>query len=361
MVNFNILAGGYTGYIASYLFNTDTNSLTYQNQYLTGGNPSWIISHPTDKSILYATNENTPGGLQSFEVGPSGSLSAAIDTVYSGGDGPPYCGGLPGGQVAVVNYNSGTARVVPTTYDPLHFDINASTIITFPVPTTGDQGMSEPHMAYPYGDELLIPDKGNDKIWRLGQTDSPGDFAVHGFIQAPIGSGPRHIQIYEGMLYVVHELASTLTLQEFPMAPNGTTPILSNVSILPPTYPAGSEFAGAEVLIPEPTPEYPIPYIYASNRNTGVLDPRGDTIAIFQNVNNELKLVQQVYTGLDQVRGMMFGQQAGSGGEAYLAAAGVNGTAGVKIFKRTEGGANLQEVAVNLELPTRTSFVWLPA
>lgn len=52
MVNFFILAGGYTAYIASYLFDTDNNSLTYLHQYETGGNPSWIISHPTNKNIL---------------------------------------------------------------------------------------------------------------------------------------------------------------------------------------------------------------------------------------------------------------------------------------------------------------------
>ena len=52
MVNFTILAGGYTPYIASYLFNTNDNSLTYLNQYTTGDNVSWIISHPTNKSIL---------------------------------------------------------------------------------------------------------------------------------------------------------------------------------------------------------------------------------------------------------------------------------------------------------------------
>lgn len=52
MVNLTILAGGYTAYITAYLFNTDDNSLTYLNQYKTGGNPSWIISHPTNKGIL---------------------------------------------------------------------------------------------------------------------------------------------------------------------------------------------------------------------------------------------------------------------------------------------------------------------
>ncbi|OAX42742.1 putative isomerase YbhE [Rhizopogon vinicolor AM-OR11-026] len=358
MVNFTILAGGYTSFIASYTFNTDTNTLTYLNQYTTGGNPSWIISHPTNKSILYATNENVPAGaLQSFTVGPEGALTL-VDTADSGGSGPPYCGGLSTGQVAVVNYGSGTARVIPTTTDPLYF-LNDSTIVTFPVPTTGTQGVSEPHMTYQYGEELLIPDKGNDKIWRLGQDGTPGDFSVHGDIAQPIGSGPRHIQIYENQLYTIHELASTLTLQDFPAYPNYSTPLISNVSTVPSNPPAGSSFAAAEVLIPLPTADYPIPYIYASNRNIGVQDPRGDTIAIFENVGNQLVLRNQVYTGLDQIRGMMHGQQAGEGGDAYIVAAGFAGTAGVKMFKRTEGGANLEEIAVNTVLPTRTSFVWL--
>ena len=220
--------------------------------------------------------------------------------------------------------------------------------------------------------------QGNDKVWRLGEVDgNPGDYVVHGEIQQPIGSGPRHIRIRgtpsahsissvplvdsapDNMLYTLHELTSTLTLQEVPSYPNGTSQILSNVSITPPDPPAGSAFAAAEILIPESTVEYHIPYIYTSNRNTGVQDPRGDTIAIFENVGNQLVLRNQVYTGLDQIRGMMSGEQAGCGGEAYIVAAGYAGTAGVKVFKRTEGGANLEEVAVNTTIPTRTAFVWL--
>lgn len=163
----------------------------------------------------------------------------------------------------------------------------------------------------------------------------------------------------ENQLYTIHELASTLTLQDFPAYPNYSTPLIANVSTVPSDPPAGSSFAAAEVLIPLPTADYPIPYIYASNRNVGVQDPRGDTIAIFENVGNQLVLRNQVYTGLDQIRGMMHGQQAGEGGDAYIVASGFAGTAGVKVFKRTEGGANLEEVAVNTVLPTRTSFVWL--
>jgi len=282
-----------------------------------------------------------------------------VDTFSSGGSGPEYCTGLSTGQVAVSNYDSGTARVVPTYDDYLHFS-NDSDIWTFPVPTTGTQGVSIPHMTYQFRSEVFIPDKGNDKIWRLGEVDgNPGDYVVHGEIQQPIGSGPGHLRIRDNMLYAIHELASTLTLQEVPSYPNGTSQILSNVSTIPPNPPVGSAFRAAEILIPEPTTEYHIPYIYASNRNFGVQDPRGDTIAIFQNVDNQLVLRNQVYTGFDRVRGMMSGEQAGFGGEAYIVAAADAGTGGLKVFKRTEGGANLEEVAANTVIPTRTTFVWL--
>ena len=220
--------------------------------------------------------------------------------------------------------------------------------------------------------------KGNDKIWRVGEVDgNPGNYAIHGEIQHPIGSGPRHVRIRgdrphnlfrrlllidpapDNLLYTLHELSNTLTLQEVPSYPNGTSQIISSVSIIPADAPAGAAFKAAEMLIPELTEEYPTQYIYTSNRNFGTQDPRGDTIAIFQNVNNQLVLCNQVYTGLQRIRGMMTGEQAGNGGEAYIVAGSDAGTTGVKVFKRTDGGANLEEVAANTILPTRETFVWL--
>ena len=50
-----------------------------------------------------AVNENTPNGaMQFFTVYHEGTISL-VDTFSSGGNGPPYCGGLSTGQVAVVN------------------------------------------------------------------------------------------------------------------------------------------------------------------------------------------------------------------------------------------------------------------
>lgn len=71
-----------------------------------------------------------------------------------------------------------------------------------------------------------------------------------------------------------------------------------------------------------------------------------------------LNLVAQVFTGLDQIRGMMIGN-VDDGGDAFIAAGANVGTGGVAIFQRTDGGRNLTEVARSKDIPTRTSFVFV--
>jgi hypothetical protein len=205
-------------------------------------------------------------------------------------------------------------------------------------------------------------------------------------------------------------LTSSLTAQQIPAAPNGTTlPLIANVSIVPSDdLNLNATFAGAEILISEPSELFPVPLIYVSNRNLGPeLDPRGDSIAIFEfnnatgssDTNNNtsstllsrfgnvvaksirrlhtrqfkngkerelesrdtasgtLTLQTQVFTGLEQIRGMALGPATG-GGDAYLiAGAFVKG--GIVMFNRTNGGRNLTEVARNQDLSTRTSFVFV--
>lgn len=162
----------------------------------------------------------------------------------------------------------------------------------------------------------------------------------------------------DGTLYTLHELASTLTAEAMPAAPNATSTITTQLSTVPPNNLTDPVWAAAEILIPDlhPDANFSTPYIYTSNRNTGTtVDPRGDTIAIFKILDSgSLELVQQVYTGLQQVRGMWIGGPD----DEFVVAGGVVGTGGVVVFRRTEGGANLEEVARNTDIPTRTSFVF---
>lgn len=82
-----------------------------------------------------------------------GRLSPGIANVSSGGNGPPFVVALSTGEVAVVNYGSGTARIIPT-QDEVFFGDNAP-IITFPPPVNGS---SHPHMALEHNGEILVPD-----------------------------------------------------------------------------------------------------------------------------------------------------------------------------------------------------------
>ncbi|KAJ3513530.1 hypothetical protein NLJ89_g2895 [Agrocybe chaxingu] len=361
MVSFTILAGGYDFFVATYLFNAATSSLTVTRRSPTGQSPSWLSLHPTNQSLLYAVNEVAVGAVQSFSVSSTGELSQAIDTVSSGGDSPAFATALSTGAVAVVNYFGGNGRIIPTS-NSVRFD-NTAPIITFPI-INGPETVSHPHMVLEHRDEVLVPDLGQDTIWRLKKGAS-GEYAIQGSIPQPKGSGPRHIAIFNDRLFTLHELSSTLSVQSIPRAPNGTVTTFATSSIIPPNPPAGAVFQAAEILIPKPTKRFPKPYIYVSNRNTapGTQTAQGDSIAIFEHVNrgklNEgLVLVKQVFTGLNQIRGMEFGNTE-NGGEEFLVASGVAGNAGVIVLKRTERGRSLEIVARNLDIPTRTSFVWL--
>lgn len=52
MVAFTILAGGYDIFVASYLFNSATSSLSLVAKSATGPQPSWLSLHPTNRSIV---------------------------------------------------------------------------------------------------------------------------------------------------------------------------------------------------------------------------------------------------------------------------------------------------------------------
>lgn len=195
----------------------------------------------------------------------------------------------------------------------------------------------------------------------------------------------------DNILFTLHEKTSTLTAQRIPPGPNGTTfPLLANVSVIPANPPSGSQFAAAEILISTPTDQFPDPLIYVSNRNIGTADPNGDTIAIFQFINGttstssrqcgnanvnrrrmikktrkrlasrdgeSLQLLAQIPTGLQQIRGMSLGRVNDSGDQFLIAGANTDG--GVAVFRRVDGGKNIELVARNQDLGNRTSFAFV--
>lgn len=168
------------------------------------------------------------------------------------------------------------------------------------------------------------------------------------------------------ILYTLHELTSTITQQTIPKEPGNDFPaLIGNVSTLPTDVVARAAQRAAELLALPNGKAYgntatnnSTRYLYASNRNMSpnvtVHDPRGDTIAIFA-TSPQLHVVNQVYTGLQQIRGMMLSEDG-----KYIAAAGMM-AGGMAVFEVIEGGANLELKAryTGIGSVQLSSFVWL--
>ena len=75
-------------------------------------------------------------------------------------------------------------------------------------------------------------------------------------------------------------------------------------------------------------------------------------------VSGNLTLVNQVFTGLKQIRSMAIGPVSIAGAEEFLIA-GANVDGGVVMYQRTNGGRNLTELVRNTDVQNRTSFVFI--
>jgi len=312
-----------------------------------GQSPSWIASHPTNRSILFSTFENSYGEVGSFTVDSMGKLTKAA-SVSSGGQNPAHLAALSSGtEIFVTNYNSGTAESIPLLSDNLRFG-NPGAVTTFSGsgPNRDRQTSSHPHEVIEGNGELLVPDLGSDKVWRLVKDGSTNNYQNVGFIQQVAGSGPRHGVFKDGQLYTLHELDNTLTQQTLPAIGSSASPVtVASLSILPPNAPSG---LGAGELLFSPALSSGAQYLYATNRG----DPNGDSIAIFS--LNPLKLVKQFKTNLYHIRGLALG----GNNNKFLVAGGLN-SGGVAVYERINDGADLKLIAQNSGIQQPTGFVVL--
>ncbi|CAE7135937.1 unnamed protein product [Rhizoctonia solani] len=350
---FTLLVGAYGSFITSVRFDTSSPNLAVLGTSASGTNPSWVNTHPLNKSILISTNEVNPvGGLSTFLITDRTNGVAVRSSTASTGADPAFIVGLAKNrQVAVMDYSGGSGSFIPLKDDLLTLDESKAQRIKF------NAAVSHPHMALEYGDEILIPDLGADKIWRLKQSTATQagvpNWAVQGFVSQVQGSGPRHIAVSGGILYTLNEVKSTLVSQTLPPLGSSEQPkTVSSVSIVP----AGADsstFGAAELILDEKRG-----LLYASNRNLAQTpDPRGDTIAIFSfDKTGNLTLVNQVFTGLNQIRAM---SQGGDDTE-YIAAGGLRG-GGLVVYEKINNGRDLQQrarlAAGSVDQPA--SFAWL--
>ena len=137
-------------------------------------------------------------------------------------------------------------------------------------------------------------------------------------------------------MYTLHELSNTLTQHTIPTLGSGVNPqLVATLPVIPPGA-SNTTLSAGELLLSPINSAYSSRYLYATNRNDP--DAAGDSIAIFS--VNPLKLVKHVRTGLKHIRAAAL---AGANKE-YLVAGGLNG-GGIVVYKRTNGGQDLLELA----------------
>ncbi|KAG8989380.1 hypothetical protein FRB90_002287 [Tulasnella sp. 427] len=324
-----IYVGSYTNHITTLSFDPSTGSLQVTGTTEAGPNPSWVAAHPTDKSLLFASNEVDEGKIVLFKRSEDGKLEL-LQSVWSGGAGTAH---FAVGETEVVAANLSPPALLAPPNQPVKFGFPGTG------PDADRQEGSHPHQVavHPSGKELLIPDLGSDKVWTLERNAETKSWEVKGELQAKPGHGPRHLVVKGETVYVLNELESTLSTYPLPAAGAKESACLSLLT--PPTQPAKG-MLGAEILLTESTSSFPETLIYASNRNDP--HPEGDSIAIYAPADSAhgFSLVNEVRTGLNHLRAVVFGGEE----DRYLVVGGLNG-GGIKVFERTEGGRNLKQVA----------------
>ncbi|KAG8852825.1 hypothetical protein FRB96_008513 [Tulasnella sp. 330] len=351
---YTILVGGYSDFISTLSFDPTISPATLKvvGTSPAGSRPTWISRHPTDKSLIFATNEQVEGKVLLFTIKPDQTLDL-VQTVPSGGAAPCHLH-IGEGEVVAANFSSGTVLAIPLSLSPPALLEPHSEPIHFEFPGPGpkpNQEWSHPHQIFPHpsGKELLVPDLGGDKIWRLGRDEEGKPWKINGAIESPArGTGPRHAIFKGDDLYVINELTSTLTHYSYPN--EGDVKEVNTLSILRSQDQFVDNMLGAALLLSEPSQSFPEPLIYVSNRND--LHPEGDTIAIFKPATafSGVELVGEVRTGLHHIRGVALGGEE----DRYLVVGGVTGGSnlpkgikggGIKVFERVDRGRSLKEVA----------------
>ncbi|KAG8880318.1 hypothetical protein FRB97_000931 [Tulasnella sp. 331] len=351
---YTILVGAYSKVITTLSFDPSTSPATLKVVGTTpaGSNPSWVATHPTDKSLVFASNEGAEGKVLLFKAKPDGTLDL-IQEASSGGAGTCHLH-IGESEVVTCNYSSGSIQTFPLSLSPPALLAPTVEPVKFEFPGTGPsadrQESSHPHQIYPHpsGEELLVPDLGSDKIWRLKRDDKTKAWTIKEAINTTKGAGPRHVVVKGNGLYVVNELKSTVTLHSYPEV-GEVKEVKTIPGVMPPDELADNMLA-AEILLTQPSTSFPETLIYVSNRNDP--HPEGDTIAIFTpgDASSGFELVAQVRTGLHHVRGVAFGGEE----DKYVVVGGLTVGAqipggftggGIKVYERVDKGRSLKEIA----------------
>ncbi|KZV98312.1 putative isomerase YbhE [Exidia glandulosa HHB12029] len=396
-MSFRIALGGPTDLVHTVAF-APGNKLELLSSF-ESKRATWIVPHPSIKGVFFATGELDGGVVRVIKF--DGDTGTVLGAVSSGGMHPTHLAtSVDGSELFVANYSTGGVLVLPVLADAPYLGepVSAASHIEFPYTPPAPhesqvhfnpdrQECSHPHQVLvlpaPHS-EVLVPDLGSDKVWRLAQSPGAKEWEIVGFVEFPRGSGPRHAALYDGVLYTVLELTSELSAHIFPplaaapthiatfstLGKTSTTSADASAPLLPteviyadrvPSVPKSSTAdeetesppqLAAEILIPPALPEDDgTTFVYVTNRDEP--DPKGDAIAVYS-LHPDFQLVHRIHTGVRHLRGIAFSPGEGR----YVAFAGQNG-GGFKVWERKAGGTLVPVDGAALDLNDVSSVTWV--
>jgi 6-phosphogluconolactonase len=249
-----------------YRFDADSGALSHA-QTVSGVASPAFLTLGSDQRFLYAVNEVADGAVTAFARDQRTGELRALNSQSAHGASPCYISLDASGRYALVaNYNGETVTVLPIAGDGRLEP--ATSVVRHQGSSVNPRRQERPHphmiAPAPGGGLVLATDLGTDRvmIYRLDATsgllepNQPGP----AFARTEPGAGPRHFAFAPNgrTLYVINELASTLTVFDYD-GESGALQARQTVSTLPDDF-EGASWCAHVALAPDGR------FVYGSNR-----------------------------------------------------------------------------------------------
>ncbi len=259
LAGMSLLAADRTAYIGTYTkpegskgiymvrLNEATGQLSSPVLAAESNNPSFLAISKSGK-FLYAVNEINNGDVSAFAIEPGGKLSP-LNKVKSKGDAPCHLNiDSTGKWLAVANYSSGTAAILPISKDGKLGEAVAT--VQHKGTSVDPRRQEGPHahsVNFSADNKFLyIADLGLDQVKIYSFDSKTGAIKEKAQLDTPKGAGPRHLALgADGLVYVLNEMGSSISVFRWNGEPKGQ--ILATVSAIPADYKVTT--SGAEVVL----------------------------------------------------------------------------------------------------------------
>lgn len=233
-------------------------------------NPSYLTLS-RDGGRLY-TVHGDQSDVSAFAVDRNTGRLELLNRQSTEGKNPVHLALDPSGRYLVVTNHIGSSlAVLPLAPDGSLLPVRQLLTLSGPIgPHRIEQKQAKPH-ANPFdpsGRNVVVPDKGLDRVFSFRFEDGALIPAPAPFVATREGAGPRHLAFHpdKPFAYVVNELDSTVTTYRFDPATAALEP-LQILPTLPSTFTGNSRAAGIAI-------DAAGRALYASNRGH-------DSIALF--------------------------------------------------------------------------------